>query len=279
MSFPNIPPVSPAIDVTVEEVVSILLASIAFEELGLAHVINSKAEQIQFVLGTLTDQTTSAPPTIADLLAIDQAVDGILRTVSLQEILLLFKLENIIQMPVMERVCLCGLQNGSSGSGVIPPGGDIRFVGGIANIQEPSVCDNCGLGAPDHLAYLVIKMGTMLRLTNVIITSIECPDPFNPNPTPTSPSTIVITGIGTVEFTNPPNPTITGIGTFTYTFNDGGTGPNSDSFSIVVVSSTPELNHNSGIVSLNGNLTIINCPQNQTVDLAPALKASCGCCS
>ena len=56
MSFPNIPDVDASVDISTEDSVNLLLASIAFEELGLAHIINAEAEKIQFVLGTLEDQ-------------------------------------------------------------------------------------------------------------------------------------------------------------------------------------------------------------------------------
>ncbi|MFD0051596.1 hypothetical protein ACFVHQ_20150 [Actinomycetes bacterium NPDC127524] len=46
MSFPNIPNVTPPISVTIGEAVNLLLASIAFEEPGLAHIINAEAEKI-----------------------------------------------------------------------------------------------------------------------------------------------------------------------------------------------------------------------------------------
>ena len=41
MSFPNIPDVDASVDISTEDSVNLLLASIAFEELGLAHIINA----------------------------------------------------------------------------------------------------------------------------------------------------------------------------------------------------------------------------------------------
>ncbi|HUS88115.1 MAG TPA: hypothetical protein VMW91_01900 [Desulfosporosinus sp.] len=70
MSFPNIPDVTPNININVEDAINLLLASIAFEELGLAHVINAEAEKIQFVLGTLKGQTTTAPSSIDDVTSV-----------------------------------------------------------------------------------------------------------------------------------------------------------------------------------------------------------------
>lgn len=95
MSFPNIPNVSATINLERSSVINLLLASIAFEELGLAHVINAEAEKIQFVLGTLPDQTTVIPPTISNLIAIDESVARLLKLVAKNQMLLEFKLEEI----------------------------------------------------------------------------------------------------------------------------------------------------------------------------------------
>lgn len=97
MSFPNIPDVSLNLNVTTDKIVNLLLASIAFEELGLAHVINAEAEKIQSVLGTLKGPTNKNP-SLNDLERIDNSVDRILKDVIIKEILLLFKLENVLSI-------------------------------------------------------------------------------------------------------------------------------------------------------------------------------------
>jgi hypothetical protein len=61
MSFPNIPSVCPSIGLCLEDSAKLLLASIGFEELALAHLINAEAEKIQSVLGTLKGQTNKNP--------------------------------------------------------------------------------------------------------------------------------------------------------------------------------------------------------------------------
>ena len=99
MSFPNIPDINADINIDRADVVNSLLASIAFEELGLAHVINAEAEKIQFVIGTLPGQTPSEPLTINNLLNINKSVDQILRTVIKNQMLLQFKLEDLLEMP------------------------------------------------------------------------------------------------------------------------------------------------------------------------------------
>ncbi len=69
MSMPNIPDVDAKIKITLEDSVNLILASIAFEELGLAHIINAEAEKIQYVLGTLDGENTEKPErSIEDLI-------------------------------------------------------------------------------------------------------------------------------------------------------------------------------------------------------------------
>lgn len=99
MSYPNIPDVDATISITLEESVNLLLASIAFEELGLSHIINAEAEKIQYVLGTLEDQVPlDPPPTLEDLLEINRSVEQTLRNVLKYQMLLQFKLEDTLSI-------------------------------------------------------------------------------------------------------------------------------------------------------------------------------------
>jgi hypothetical protein len=109
LSFPTIPNITPTISVTVGQTIPLLLASIALEELALAHIINAEAEKIQFVLGTLDTGTTLSPPvvTLSNLLALDSSVQRTLRDVIKKEMLLEFKFENILDL----------LTSGTTGTG------------------------------------------------------------------------------------------------------------------------------------------------------------------
>ena len=98
MSFPTIPNISPDIDIDQVDAINLLLVSIAFEELGLAHIINAEAEKIQFVLGTLPNHPPLTPPTIEDLLEIDRSVAHTLRSVINTQMLLQFKLEDVLSI-------------------------------------------------------------------------------------------------------------------------------------------------------------------------------------
>ena len=79
-----------------DDVIALLFASIAFEELGLAHIVNSEAEKIQYVLGTLPGRTPPAQATLEDLLNVDQAVRQVLRDVVKKEMLLQFQLDDLL---------------------------------------------------------------------------------------------------------------------------------------------------------------------------------------
>jgi len=91
MSFPNIPDVDPNINLEREDMINLLLASIAFEELGLAHIISAEGEKIQTALDFAEN--------IDDLTEINQSVEKTLRSTIKKEMLLQFKLEDTLEMP------------------------------------------------------------------------------------------------------------------------------------------------------------------------------------
>ena len=99
MTFPNFPNVTPNISITVGQTVPLLLASIAFEELALAHIMNAEAEKVQFILGTL-DTATTLPTTVtvSNILDVNKSVQRTLRDVIKKEMLLEFKFENILDL-------------------------------------------------------------------------------------------------------------------------------------------------------------------------------------
>ena len=102
MSQPSIPDINPDITIDREDAINLLLASIAMEELGLAHIINAEGEKIQAAIGTLRDDQDNSIPALAhcidDLLAINSSVNSTLKTVIKKEMLLQFKLENVIDI-------------------------------------------------------------------------------------------------------------------------------------------------------------------------------------
>lgn len=100
MSQANIPNITPTISITTGQTIPLLLASIALEELALAHIMNAEAEKIQFVLGTLTTDITLSPSqvSLSNLLELNNSVQRTLRDVIKKEMLLEFKFENILDL-------------------------------------------------------------------------------------------------------------------------------------------------------------------------------------
>lgn len=89
MSLPNFDKIC-AGEVSREEAINILLASIAAEELGLAHIINAEGQKIEKAISSCGD--------IVKLLKIDESVNDTLKTIIKKEIILQFKLENVLDL-------------------------------------------------------------------------------------------------------------------------------------------------------------------------------------
>lgn len=98
MSFPNIPQITPTISINRAQVTNLLLASIALEELGLAHILNAEGEKLQAALGTLRGLSVTVP-SFAGLITINREVRKTLQTIIKKEMLLQFKLEDILDIP------------------------------------------------------------------------------------------------------------------------------------------------------------------------------------
>ncbi|MBP1761312.1 MAG: hypothetical protein H6Q64_854 [Firmicutes bacterium] len=98
MSFPTISQITPTISINRTQVVNLLLASVALEEIGLAHIINTESEKLQAALGTLPGLSVTAP-SFAGLISINREVRRTLETVLKNQMLLQFKLEDILDIP------------------------------------------------------------------------------------------------------------------------------------------------------------------------------------
>lgn len=96
MSMPNVPDIQPIITLKRNEVLNLLLTSIALEEIGLSHIINAEGEKIQrFVKDHCVD--------LNDVLKINRSVEIMLRNVIKNQMLLQFKLEDVLRLEEMER--------------------------------------------------------------------------------------------------------------------------------------------------------------------------------
>ncbi|WP_020616168.1 hypothetical protein [Paenibacillus daejeonensis] len=97
MSNPNVPNVTPTISLTRDQAINLLLASIAMEELGLAHVINAEGEKIQYALGTLPGSPQTRY-TLKEILAVNDSAREMLDSVFREEMMLESKLKQVLKL-------------------------------------------------------------------------------------------------------------------------------------------------------------------------------------
>ncbi|MFD2370563.1 hypothetical protein ACFSO0_11525 [Brevibacillus sp. GCM10020057] len=91
MALPNIPDITPRIKLKRKEVIHLLLTSIAMEEISLSHIMNAEGEKIQHFL-------EKGEVSLEDLLRVNQSVERMLRSIVSKQILLQFKLDNILEL-------------------------------------------------------------------------------------------------------------------------------------------------------------------------------------
>ncbi|MDP4099093.1 hypothetical protein OIN60_20415 [Paenibacillus sp. P96] len=96
MSQANIPNITSTIDITREEAITLIIASIAMEELGLSHILNAEGEKLQYVLGTLPGVSLAVPPTIGDLLAVNDSIRKTLKETVKKDWVLSNKLDMVL---------------------------------------------------------------------------------------------------------------------------------------------------------------------------------------
>ena len=98
MSVQSIPDVSTSAEFSREDSLNLLLASIAFEEFGLARLIDAEADKIQHVLGDHHKGGPHPRPPVPfdQILDVNKAVDQVLRDIIKKEILLQLKLESVL---------------------------------------------------------------------------------------------------------------------------------------------------------------------------------------
>ena len=94
MSMPSFPP--NGADLTQEEALTMIIASIAMEELALSHIINAEGEKLQYILGALPGTNPCATP--QDVLAVNKSVASLLDVVAQNQMLLKSKLEKVLDV-------------------------------------------------------------------------------------------------------------------------------------------------------------------------------------
>ena len=93
MSMPSFPP--NGADMTQEEALTMIIASIAMEELALSHILNAEGEKLQYILGTLPGTSPCACP--HDVLAVNKSVTALVEAVTQNQMLLKNKLAQVLE--------------------------------------------------------------------------------------------------------------------------------------------------------------------------------------
>lgn len=126
MSMPSFPP--HGADMTREEALTMIIASIAMEELALSHILNAEGEKLQYILGTLPGTKPCTCP--QDVLAVNKSVASLLDVVAQNQMLLKSKLEKVLEAcpppvrpcpPPCPSYCKPGTCPPSWGPGTCPP--------------------------------------------------------------------------------------------------------------------------------------------------------------
>lgn len=94
MSMPSFPPCGA--DMTKDEALTMIIASIAMEELALSHIVNAEGEKLQYILGTLPGSRRPCAST-QEILAVNQSAASLLDTVMQSQMLLKGKLEKALE--------------------------------------------------------------------------------------------------------------------------------------------------------------------------------------
>ncbi len=94
--MPNIPDIMPNINLSKKDIANLLLSSIAMEELGLAEIIKAQGRKL--------DKITSETCDINILLEANSNVNQLLKTIVKKEMLLLMKLESIVDFTEIHEV-------------------------------------------------------------------------------------------------------------------------------------------------------------------------------
>ncbi|HFJ9466885.1 TPA: collagen-like protein [Bacillus cereus] len=162
MSQANLPNITPTITVTREESLNLLLASIALEELGLAHIINAEAEKIQVALGTIPGLSPFA--TLSEILAVNTSINTTLQNVTKKEMLLQSKLENILQV--------------QSITGPTGPTGSTGLAGGPAGPTGPTGATGASTTGPTGPTG-VISSSAYFASTSLATFTPNTPFPIN----------------------------------------------------------------------------------------------------
>lgn len=274
MSLPNIPNITPIIDISREDALNMLIASIAMEEMGLAHIINAEGEKIQYVLSSEINRSAS----VHDIKNINQGVDRIIRDVTKLQMLLQEKLESVMILSEKKPECSCKPKPSPQppppvcypactligcGSGCVNNKSD-EFCGFTASV-ESSICTNLEDSISFSLEYrLSRKQEGVCRPKSAIMMAIpesieiSCTNKVRPCNISNDFDMITMKGQGVMSIREADNTISQCTVSFKLTVWNTEC---KQKFQMLISSKNPEFNHDSGIVLVSsGNLEIKSIP-------------------
>ena len=96
MSLPQFPDTPDGF--TLDNSIYQILTSIAMEEVGLSHIINAEGEKLQYVLGTLEGFRPPTPPTIEQILEVNESVAEMLKQIGFNQMFLNAKMSEALKI-------------------------------------------------------------------------------------------------------------------------------------------------------------------------------------
>lgn len=267
MSMPNVPDITPVIELERDEAITLLLASIALEEMGLAHILNVEGEKMQHVLSMLGGDKKSFAH---EILAVNESVDRLIKSVTRLQIILQDKLESVARLIPKE-------SNGPPCPDPKPPKppkvscklvgcalGCVRnseddYYEATATLDAKGGC-HAETSEPFPVKYTLFKRGKGRGISAVLVpicdtVEVQCSKKSGPCPTPQEPYVFSMKGKGIM--------CVKGIGegtsqsTVHFTLNVWDYGVRQE-FQMITRGSSNMYSHDSGIVDVTqGDLQIV----------------------
>ncbi len=168
MSQPSFPTISPPLDRG--DAINQIISSIAYEELGLSHILNAEGENLQFVLGSLPG-LTGGNATYEEVVDVNGSVQDMLDSVLGSQLMLNSKMAAALQAPVIPGVTGATGATGATG----PAEGAAGATGatGPTGAPGPNLTATAGYAVNTAGSTISVALGA----TNVPLPSVQLLSP------------------------------------------------------------------------------------------------------
>lgn len=180
MSLPSFPSITPPM--SREDALNQLISSIAYEELGMSHILNAEGEKLQYILGTIPG-LTGGPATFDQVLDANTSISDLLNSSMELTFLLKNKLDLAMNAPsILGPTGPAGLP-GADGSfeGDTGPAGPTGPAGDVGTAGANGATGPTGAFAPTSTtttagsAASITTLGTLLTILPTIPVSVALP--------------------------------------------------------------------------------------------------------